>query len=94
MPAQVSFGFATNAKNALQEMKAYVQVLTLIGTTTISEGKGKLILKLQFAQLLLAHSFGMLPMQHQLVQDVGGRVKCLHPALVGIYIAPGVLQAR
>ncbi|HAT46654.1 MAG TPA: hypothetical protein DCS90_16255, partial [Ktedonobacter sp.] len=65
-----------------------------IGTTTIFEGKEKLQLKLQFAQLLLVRSFDMLLIQQLLVQDVGGRVKCLHLALVGIYIAPGVLQAR
>ncbi|HCP76085.1 MAG TPA: hypothetical protein DIU08_15790, partial [Ktedonobacter sp.] len=58
------------------------------------EGKEKLQLKLQFAQLLLVRSFDMLLIQQLLVQDVGGRVKCLHLALVGIYIAPGVLQAR
>ncbi|HAH01134.1 MAG TPA: hypothetical protein DCL75_20305 [Ktedonobacter sp.] len=75
-------------------MKVHVQVPTLIGTTTIFEGKEKLQLKLQFAQLLLVRSFDMLLIQQLLVQDVGGRVKCLHLALVGIYIAPGVLQAR
>ena len=90
---EVGFDFATNAKIALQEMKAYVQVPTLIGMTTISEDKEKLILKLQFVRLFLARSFGMLLIRHQLVQDVGGGVKCLHLALVGIYIAPGVLRA-